>query len=865
MRSIVVTVFLCLVHSIAIAQSKNAIELKNELLNIKWKKTEKGWQVNEVAIKSGSFWKSIPNPSGEYTIIRAEEKPPVQSTKTFQTITGQDFPEEIYKYQINLWKERTNEVSLNTAGEAFHFFPDEAHMIAPNKIQFQKKTDWGIVKTTWSLDPKFAEDILIEETIEILKDGFYSFSSPTLVSVPTQELEWATVPGYFHGNKLEENLVLGYGYGNGVPSQPIVFSEKTASTLSPIISSTEGFSLAIIANPDLGRDPWANDKNTHADWNLGLSHKNRKSELTPAIYFPVLGEKGSELKAGESIEFGFLFSLSEKDWFETLNHAVYDVFEFKKGLDLRKNKQSLSSRLNDMYAYLTDPVTSLWRVEEFGNRKIGAQAYNGGVVGSDKDAMKNADYGAMWMLANASGNAILKENVIPFALNFKLAQQQESEGFFQGAAIGQYYLSKSKIFVEEWGKMVEPIALTYYIMLDIGNILLFEPENMELKQRLKLGADLLMDWQKEDGSWEVAYSREEEEIFKELQDFRPTFYGLLVAYRILKDQKYLDAAIKGADWYLENGVNKGSFLGVCGDMRYAPDFATGQTAQAFLDLYDITGNKIYQDAAIKAAKIYTTYIYTHPVPSQQIKSVNGKNVQDWEIAQAGLSFEHGGTLGSANIHGPILLASHAGMFIRMFDITGEKIFADMARSAAIGRHAFVDEKTSVASYYWINMDNGAGPFPHHAWWQVGWITDYLLAEIELRSNGKIIFPRGFITPKVGPHQSYGFEAGRVFGQNAILKMIPDAVSISNPSIEYVVSFSEKDGKIWVTLLNQEDEIQIGFLKMDFDAFSNGKLVNKKVLDSNGTEIEKKELNKDGEISVPSRGLVVVEFEFEKKP
>lgn len=85
--------------------------------------------------------------------------------------------------------------------------------------------------------------------------------------------------------------------------------------------------------------------------------------------------------------------------------------------------------------------------------------------------------------------------------------------------------------------MVEPIALTYYIMLDIGNILLFEPENEELRDRLKLGADLLLDWQKDDGSWAVAYSREEEEIFRELQDFRPTFYGLLVAYRILNDQK----------------------------------------------------------------------------------------------------------------------------------------------------------------------------------------------------------------------------------------------------------------------------------------------------------------------------------------
>jgi len=865
MKSFVIAFLICLVQSFSFAQTSPAIELKNEQLNIKWAKTGKGWEVKEVYIKSSQTWKSIPNPSGEYTILRSDEKPDVYAPQTFQTTTGQDFPEEIYKYQVNLWKERTNEVSLNTAGEAFYYFPEEAQVLSPNKILFQKKTPWGIVKTTWSLDPIFPQDILIVETIEILKDGFYSFSSPTLVRIPESQLEWATVPGYFHGNKLEENLVLGYGYGNGVPAQPIVFSEKTASTLSPIISSKAGFSIAIIANPDLGRDPWANDTNTHTDWNLGLSHKNRKSELTPSLYFPVLGEKGSQFKSGENLSFGFRFSLSDKDWFETLNHAVYDVFEFKKGLDLRKNKQSLSSRVNDIYGYLTDPVTSLWRVEEFENRKIGAQAYNGEVVGSDKDAMKNADYGAMWMLANTTGSSYLYENVLPFALNFKLAQQQETEGFFQGAAIGQYYLSKSKMFVEEWGKMVEPIALTYYIMLDIGNILLFEPDNDELRKRLKLGADLLIDWQKEDGSWAVAYSREEEEILKELQDFRPTFYGLLVAYRILKDQKYLDAAIKGADWYLENGVNKGSFLGVCGDMRYAPDFATGQSAQAYLDLFDITGDQKHKAAAIQAAKIYTTYIYTHPIPSQQIKWVNGKQLQDWEIAQAGLSFEHGGALGSANFHGPILLASHAGMFIRMFDLTGEQIFADMARSAAIGRHAFVDEKTSAASYYWKGMDNGAGPYPHHAWWQVGWITDYLMAEMELRSNGNIVFPRGFITPKVGPHQSYSFEAGRIFGEKAFLKLVPEAISVSNPSLEYVVSSSELGEKIWISLLNQENNIQSGDLRIDFAAFNSGKIKMINILDNNGNAIEKKNTNGGWRVSVPSLGLQVLEFTFENIP
>jgi uncharacterized protein YyaL (SSP411 family) len=89
---------------------------------------------------------------------------------------------------------------------------------------------------------------------------------------------------------------------------------------------------------------------------------------------------------------------------------------------------------------------------------------------------------------------------------------------------------------------------------------------------------------------------------------------MLVAYQILKDAKYLNAAKKGADWLIDNSVKTGSYLGVCGDARYAPDFATGQSAQAFLDLYDITHKEEYKKAAVGAAKIYTTSIYTHPIP-----------------------------------------------------------------------------------------------------------------------------------------------------------------------------------------------------------------------------------------------------------
>jgi hypothetical protein len=54
---------------------------------------------------------------------------------------------------------------------------------------------------------------------------------------------------------------------------------------------------------------------------------------------------------------------------------------------------------------------------------------------------------------------------------------------------------------EEWGEVVEPIGLTYYTMLDIGNILLFEPGNEVLRERLRIGAESLLKLQKADGSW----------------------------------------------------------------------------------------------------------------------------------------------------------------------------------------------------------------------------------------------------------------------------------------------------------------------------------------------------------------------------
>lgn len=846
------------------SMAQQSLQLQNKSISLQWKQTAEGFQLSQVAAWSNGRFQPLQHPSGEFTLLYSEQKPDTASLINALGTEVQAFPGPSYKYIVRTWRDNLRPVPMNAAGTAIHFFPDQGKTTGGNSIQLSKSTNAAIIHSTWQLDENNPNDILVTINITSLRPGYFSIATPSLAVVQESELKWGIIPGLFQGNNLESNLVESYGYGHGIPNKPIVVRERTASTLSPILTNKNGLSFAVIPAPGTGRDPWENNANTHNAWTLGLSLMNRKAQLTPTAYHPVLGEKGSYLEKGEKAVFSFRYTLEPANWYTVYKHAVNKVYRFADFISLKQTRQSLTGRILAMQQYLHNDSISMWRVEEFNNRKIGAQAYLGGVVGSDRDAMKNSDYGAMWMLANITGDSILLQHRLPYARNFKLEQQQSGKGFFQGAAIGQYYLSKSKKFTEEWGAYVEPMGLAYYTLLDIGNILLFNPADTELKARLRLGADQLLQWQYPDGHWEVGYDRASEQIvFTDLKDYRPTFYGLLVAYRILGDKKYLDAAIRGADWFIKEAANKGFFLGVCGDLRFAPDFATGQSAQAMLDLFEITGNKKYQQSAIDIARLYTTSIYTHPIPTHEMKTVNGIKRHDWEISQVGLSFEHGGSFGSANIHGPILLASHAGLFVRMFGLTGDSLFLNMARAGALGRDAFVDSATSVASYYWDAMNKGAGPYPHHAWWQVGWITDYLLAEIELRSRGAISFPQGFITPKVGPHKSYGFAAGKVFDNPARLVLTKEMVRISDPYIDYFAAQAEQRKEIYLILLNDDDESRSIEAGLNMGMLFPGNKASKKnitILNEKGMQISSITDTNKLQVLLPAFGLRIIKIE-----
>lgn len=787
------------------------IGLRNGHIDIRWEKTPEGWKITRLAHAANGERCSWGTPDGSYTLLFSAHKPDTQTPQTVLDRNGDTvlFVEPHFRNVLGNLNRSLTEVPLNRAGTQYVFYPDEARREG-DCVVFEGECPAGRMRAEWRLDARYPDDICVRMQFIPAQAGYYSLSSATPATLDRAQLGWGVVPGWFQGCDIQPQFRLAYLYGQGLPELPVVCRESTLTTLASIVSARNGMTLCVIPEDGQDRDPYEKDRNTHYSvWKIGLSHMNRLGELCPTAYHPVLGEEGSERKPGERIDFDFRYTLSESDWFTPYKHAIYDVYGLKENLAYKRTRFSLTDRLHAMHDYVLDDSVSLWRIEECGGMQIGAQAYLGSVVGSDKDAMKNSDIGSAWMLASITGDPRLRHARLPYIRNFKLAQQQDDgDDFLSGSAQGQYYLGKKGCFVEEWGNHTEPIALTYYVLIDLGNILLFDPSDELLRDRFRKGAERLLAWQHPDGSFDVAYDkRTHRPLYTDLTDLRPTFYGFVAAYRILGEAKYLEAARRGADWFIRNAVDKGSFLGVCGDTRFANDFATGQSAQALLDLWEVTGDERYMQAAIRTARIYTASVYTHKRTSAQVKFPKGKKLEDWQISQVGLSFEHGGSMGSAVHAGPILLASHCGLFVRMYGLTGEPLFLDMARAGAIAREAHINPVNKVSTYYWSQFDRGPASFPMHAWWQIGWISDYLLAEAELRSGGNIRFPRGFFAPKVGPQQITGFEHGTLYGEKVQWLLRRGLATGNNSEIDLLTTLSRDEKSLCVILLNNSARSQ----------------------------------------------------------
>jgi hypothetical protein len=105
-----------------------------------------------------------------------------------------------------------------------------------------------------------------------------------------------------------------------------------------------------------------------------------------------------------------------------------------------------------------------------------------------------------------------------------------------------------------------------------------------------------------------------------------------------------------------------------------------------LDLYELTHNKEYLDAALKGARQYAQYVWFSPrIPDTTYLTAFSKQpVPAWRVSQIGLTPEAANTFPD---NPGIFLTQFAPHFIRLAYYTNDAFLRSIARSAVVGRYA----------------------------------------------------------------------------------------------------------------------------------------------------------------------------------
>ena len=722
------------------------------------------------------------------------------------------------------------------------------------------------ISDVWTLEESNPAP-LVSSTITALNDGYYSLGSFEGTDFSYEEFSDAVAPFRVIKKRVHDEVC--------AVSEQFLFTPMGCYTLYENNKySAQPITKGIVPDPEYLPLRWVYNDNTLISVNMKTPIGTYKGTL----FAPNMGSPESKLAANQDYTVKYRVISSVSDWFENYKFVSQELFDVN---DYRQNT----------YATLNDAI--------FNTRKLILDDKYGGW---DNNMMGHYNMEAITTVSDANPMQALQDYLL-----------SEDEEMLERRAIPTIaaFLTRSSLHFNpgligygsttgwERGEK-EPDAIGtpragYNLNVTAG---LYEMTRGNTPALYDLGL------KKGQGS-----------VKNEYGSVAP-FSNNLNLYIYTGEQKYLDDAIKQADEYLEKVVYAEmsqqlpweSFIYI----SYYPNIAS------LMDIYDVTKDKKYLDAAEYVAQMMLTALWVPGIDGdKKTEQVVINNIDDaftgkvkthtsaldkrdsynlfwhgdhnfrvgddkltkenyldpirakqgtaenWIHSRVGLGIEQASTFDSSSSN--IIMQYWAGDFVRLSAYTGEKAYENAARNAIIGRFSNYPGYYQTFNFtlpfypeYPYDGPDFSSIYWHHLPPFLAMIEEFLISQTMSWSDFNIEFPalrqQGYAY--FNSHQ-YGHKPGKFYDQTDMWPYLAEnTIDSGNLQIDWMAA--RKDGMLGIALMNESAEDVTTTVSL-LDGIPGGTAYTGKatVFDKAGNKTEIDVTNGKFEITVPAKALKAV--------
>jgi len=521
---------------------------------------------------------------------------------------------------------------------------------------------------------------------------------------------------------------------------------------------------------------------------FGIALLNNKSELQPQVFAPMPGGINSQMMAGHSFEFSMSLVVEPLSITKTYEQMATTVFGFK---DYRTNATvSMNTTLDNLIDY--SKTRYAWFIDS-----LKGFAYATDVPGAVKNV---SSLNPLELAIVRDDQEMFDKRAYPL-MEFMLSREK----FLFAIDSNQKIQSPSR-------KLRGPIAplSELQVLSDV-----FGGNNSFYTTMAK----------KEFGTARVRNLDEEQK--------GRNWVNAMFMFKLTSDSAYLGLSKALADKYLKERVN--TRLKEFGDPLFSSNFfwpTFTNNWSALLELYELTADRRYLEAAQDGARHYTLFTWMTPAIPNDLVTVNkgGKapmywylkskghhqmyypeeKVPAWRLSEMGLTPESSGT---STGHRAIFMSTYAPWLLRIGYHTNDPFLMNVAKASIVGRsesfpgyHINTERTTAYEKADFPlheHKDQSVNSFHYnHILPMASMFVDYLVSDAYVKSGGRIDFPSDYIEGYAYlQNKFYGAKKGRFFQfENVQLWMPSRLLNTANIALNYVSA--KKGDTLLLAFMNQ---------------------------------------------------------------